>query len=590
MIESNPPPPDVEARVRIDRVRLPYRMTPVPVAGGIVFSLVLAWAVSGSAGAVTAWGWAALLSAVSILRIAESLAFERDPDQARNVERWARRYFVWMAVYGVAWGAIGVLFVPSGRELTDGVLLAVVSGVSAVGVFTLVGQTRWAVVFLSLVILPSAVHYLDFDDPAAALACAGLLVYWALMIFETHRGGRSLVETLRLRHQKAWFAERLQAALHEAEAAHAARSSFLANISHEIRTPLNGILGLTQLLQAGETRPQPARHLEVVAASARHLRTLFDDILDMARLQAGRLALQPRPFELRRLVDDLVEAIRPLADEKGLRLDHQVAADLAPHWMADPDRTRQVLANLLGNAVKYTGQGHVTLQVSTDGRGLRFEVKDTGPGIAPEALGRIFEPFMRVGGEAAHAAGGAGLGLAIAQQLARAMGGDVACADTGPHGSTFLFTLAAQVAEVQPPPAPAPPPDRQAAVCVLVVEDNPINALVAVEALRSFGFESRHVEDGEAALQQQRAGGIDVVLMDCQMPGIDGYETTRRWRDWELRQGLPRTPIIAVTANASDDDRMRCLGCGMDDHLAKPFDLTVLHQRIAHWLDVVASR
>ncbi|MBL8334553.1 MAG: response regulator [Rubrivivax sp.] len=591
MTEPALPPPDVEARVRIDRVRMPYRMTPVPVAGGIGFSAVLAWAVAGSAGAWKAWSWAALLVVVSLVRMAESRAFERDPDQALNVDRWGRRYVFWMLIYGALWGSIGVLFVPSGVTLLDGVLLAVVTGVAAVGVFTLVGQTRWAVAFLSLVILPSVAHYFGMDEPAATMAWVGLLVYWGLLIFETERGSRSFVETLRLRHQKTWFAERLQEALSEAEAANAAKSRFLANISHEIRTPLNGILGLTQLLQREETRPQPARQLEVVAASARHLRTLIDDILEMASLQAGRQPLQPQPFDLPRLLADVVEALAPAASEKGLVLEHRVAAGLASHWVADPARLRQVLVNLLGNAVKFTQQGRVDLELTATVDGLSFRVIDTGPGIPPHALDRIFEPFEQADGGTSRATGGAGLGLAIARQLARAMGGDVSCAATSPAGSTFVFTLPAPVAPGEPPAPPAPePPPAPGPARVLVVEDNPINALVALEALRSFGFEGLHVEDGERALQRQRQGGIDLVLMDCQMPGIDGFETTRRWRRWEADGRLPRTPIIAVTANAGDDDRQRCLECGMDDHLAKPFELTELHQRIVARLSGAASR
>ena len=587
--------PGVDDRVRVEQVRSPYDLTPLPVAGGIAFSLVLGWVVAPSAGPWLAWGWTAVMVAVSAVRILETRAFRRDPQQALNIEHWARRYFFWMVVYGVTWGSIGVLFVPSGMATLDGVLLATVTAVAAVGLFTLLGLLAWCVVFLSLVLLPSLVHYASIGSSESVVAWAGLLVYWTLLVLESHRAGQILLESRRLRHQNEWFAAQVQGALRQAEQSSAAKSRFLATVSHEMRTPLNGILGMVQLLQRDAPSPAQLRPLDLVAASARHLRAVIDDILDMSQVESGRLRVEQAAFDLPAAVREVCDTLEPLARDKGLSLRLQLPPGLPSLWVGDGARVRQVLHNLVGNAVKFTQQGHVGVAVLGREGGLRVTITDTGPGIPADAVQRVFEPFEQADSRAARSVGGTGLGLSIARRLARAMGGDVTCSASGPAGSTFLFDLAIESAEPplrapQAPPRPAsserPAPVHRPtpAARLLVVEDNPVNALVAVESLKRFGFDPVHVDGGEAALAALRDDAFDLVLMDCQMPGIDGFETTRRWRHLEAAEGRRRLPIVAVTANAAPEDRARCLAAGMDDYLTKPFELAALHAMIEQHL------
>jgi two-component system, sensor histidine kinase len=587
--------PGVDVRVRVEQVSSPYDLTPLPVGGGIAFSLVLGSVVAPSAGPLLAWGWTAVMVVVSVIRILETRAFRRDAQRNHRIEHWARRYFFWMVLYGVTWGSIGVLFVPSGRATLDGVLLATVVAVAAVGVFTLLGLLGWCVVFLTAVLLPSLVHYVSIGTSDGLVAWVGMLVYWGLLVVECHRGGHMLIETRRLRHQNEWFAEQVQGALRQAEQSSAAKSRFVATVSHEMRTPLNGILGMVQLLQRDGASPAQQRPLALVAASARHLRAVIDDILDLSQVESGRLRIEIAPLDLPMMVREVCDTLEPLARDKGLALQLDLPANLPVHWMGDAARLRQVLINLVGNAVKFTLQGQVSLAVAAREGGLRFTVTDTGPGIPADAVQRVFEPFEQANSRAARHVGGTGLGLAIARRLSRAMDGDITCPHTGPDGSTFVFDVALQPAATAAGPNPADSPQpaanpagapaaAQPAARLLVVEDNPVNALVAIESLKCFGYDPVHVDSGEAALEALPGQTFDLVLMDCQMPGIDGFETTRRWRQREAADGLHRLPIIAVTANAAPEDRARCLAAGMDDYLTKPFELSALDSMVQRHL------
>jgi signal transduction histidine kinase/CheY-like chemotaxis protein len=584
---SDPPAPEefsarVARRVRFDLIRSHYHLTPQPVIAGIVFAAMLAWAVSPSAGAELAWIWFAGKALIGGLRLLEGLQFARDPQAEARAELWYRRYFVLMAADALTWGAIGVLFVPSGHAYLDGVLLASVAGVAAAGVFTLLGSLLSAGTFLSFVLLPSVAFHLSIGGAPGLLAGVGLLIYFAVLVFESWRGEHLFIELMRLRRRNEWIAEQHRRSMVLAQQSSAAKSRFLATVSHEVRTPLNGILGMAQLLQRSTLDARQRQQVDTIAGGARHLRTIIDDILDMARIESGRLRIEAQPFELAAMVREVADTLAPLAHDKGLQFEVRRAAGLAPRWRGDAARIRQVLHNLVGNAIKYTAAGRVELRIGTRPDGLRFEVVDTGPGIPADALERIFEPFEQVDNGAARSSAGTGLGLAIARQLARAMGGDVQCSSVPGRGSTFRFDVALDADDGRGTPrtggaAAAPEGAELPPAHVLVVEDNPVNAVVVRAMLAQFGLQTDHADSGEVALERLERAPFDLVLMDCQMPGLDGLETTRRWRAREARVVPPtRLPIVAVTANASAGDRERCLEAGMDDYIAKPFEMDAL--------------
>jgi signal transduction histidine kinase len=380
-----------------------------------------------------------------------------------------------------------------------------------------------------------------------------------------------------------------RAARHAAEAANRAKSEFLAGMSHELRTPLNAVLGYAQLLtMEGGLSPRQARGLETIQQSGQHLLALVNDILDLARIEAGRTALNPAPVNLSELLQTVVHLMRVKADEKQLAVMFDAAADLPAAVLADERRLRQVLLNLLGNAIKFTDDGTVTLRASAEPQGkaqvlLRLDVEDTGIGMHADDVERIFEPFEQVG-DAERRSGGTGLGLAITRALVNDMGGRVQVSSELGRGSRFRIELplpVAQLAQVASPRAPglaryAGPPRR-----VLVVDDVAANRALMCDFLMNAGFEVAQASDGGELLAAARSFRPDLVLMDSVMPSVDGVEATRRLR---RDADLAAVPVIAISASATAEHRAACLQAGVNVFLTKPVSLQALQARIGEQL------
>jgi PAS domain S-box-containing protein len=365
------------------------------------------------------------------------------------------------------------------------------------------------------------------------------------------------------------------------------KSSFLATMSHEIRTPLNGVLGLARLL-LDEQLSEPQRRLATtLLASAESLLTVVNDVLDYSKLEAGRMTLSPAPVAVADVVRGVVAILEVGARSKGLRLTATIDETVPPFIVGDAGRLRQILLNLAGNAVKFTGRGQVTITVSaTDGAEprLRFAVKDTGIGIAPEDQHRLFRMFEQVDNSATRRAGGTGLGLAISLQLAQLMDGSIRVESALGVGSTFTLDVPCVAADAIPLSAvPSTPLRRFRGVKVLMVDDNPVNQLVGKLMLEREGCEVGLASDGEEALAMLAASRWDLVLMDGHMPGLDGYEATRRLRAQEAAGGQPRTVVVACSASAFPEDRQRALSAGMDDALPKPIAPEALAALLERW-------
>lgn len=435
-----------------------------------------------------------------------------------------------------------------------------------------------------------------------------LLLAWSIHSLVRH--ARLVERTVQLRTKE------LQSARDEAVAASLLKSRFLANVSHEIRTPLNGVLGMAEFLLESPLDSEQREYTRTIQQSGELLLRLINDLLDLSKIESGSVVLAQNSVDLKEVIQSSVDILSELAHRKDLLLQATVAERIPRYIAGDEHRIRQILLNLMNNALKFTSRGHVSLSLQLlPDRLLRIRVEDSGPGIAPEIRDRLFQRFSMGDSSSARRHSGTGLGLAISRELVERMGGRIWVesqteGSDQPSGSTFSFTLPMQVSpcgktdllstdDIQPPlryrattrqmlaqPTLAQPtlamPPAPSAASILIAEDNVVNQRVTLGMLKKLGYRADVASDGREAVAAFQAKSYQLILMDCQMPEMDGFEATLAIR--QLERGLNRVPIIALTANVMPEDRQRCLDAQMDDHLAKPLHLDALQSTINKWV------
>ena len=445
---------------------------------------------------------------------------------------------------------------------------------------------------------PARVDWPDRVGIAATMYLLGLYIAFTGLVTERLRQrtrqaihtARELVTNLEQKADALQVqAVELEQARRLADQANLAKSQFLAVTSHEIRTPMNGILGAAELLMGTPLTSAQRHYVRTAHRSATALLGLIDDVLDLSRIEAGKLTLNPSSVDLRALIDEAVDLVRVTVQDKPVAMTCTISRALPARVLADPQRLRQLLVNLLHNAVKFTDRGTVALALhlvddTADALRARISVRDTGIGIAGDKIDSIFGAFHQVDGSSTRRHGGSGLGLAIVQELTELMGGQLGVESQVDAGSHFWIDLPLQRAlDDAPLPEPvAAPDDDEVSVSVLLAEDDLVNQMVVEEMLKMLGCDVDVVADGAAAHRAVAQGRYDIVFMDCHMPVLDGYEATRRIRADEQQRGM-RTPIVALTADSLASDRERCLESGMDGFMTKPVSSAQLSAAIERW-------
>jgi two-component system, sensor histidine kinase len=569
-------PADIELHVYAERIGMLYRFTPMTLLSAVILSAILLGVLADAVPFDKLLIWFGLSCVVSGIRYLQILHFRRRAPLAEDAHRWLPPFVALVLLAGSLWALLGTWLLPT-DPIYRSINLVSLAGVAAVGMFTLSYHlTAYLAMAVPALLIPVAFLFVSAAPGEIPLGIC-LVFFFLIVLANALRNQRSTQELLRLRFRNARIAVEREIAQRHAEEASKAKGEFLANMSHEIRTPLIGVLGMAQLLDDTPLNEDQRHKLRVVQHSGEHLLGLLNDILDVSKIEAGKLSFVNEPIDLRQAVFDVWDLFETRMREKGLEPLLELAPDL-PRWvLGDSARLRQVLNNLLGNALKFTEKGGVRLSVRCNEPGrnanLRFDIVDTGIGISHAELAQIFESFHQGDNSAARRYGGSGLGLTISRQLVAAMGGDIGCDSALGGGSTFWFTIS-----LPETAAPATPPLTSATLPrgglrgrILLVEDNNISAEVARYMLSGFGLTADRVSTGEDALAHAEQTRYDLILMDCQLPQMDGYEATRTLRRREQAIARQPTPVVALTAHALQGERERCLAAGMDDYVVKPF-------------------
>ncbi|MFN8612019.1 MAG: ATP-binding protein [Vulcanimicrobiota bacterium] len=494
---------------------------------------------------------------------------------------WKREFSLSLYANVVAWLAMSFSYGPN-HLLESGLFTA---GLAAGGSNSLSSDRRLCQTFLTLMLIPFAVWSLALKAPQVAGASA---LYWLALMrqvsvnYEFFQSALRDNLSLRKQAQELKSARRLaEESARRAVAADEAKGAFLTTISHEIRTPLNGVIGMTGLLLDTHLHPEQREFAQTIRKSGEALLLLLNDILDFSKLEADKVELEAVPFAVRQVSLDALDLVTPSAQERGLELGFDCPADMPACLVGDPGRFRQVLLNLLTNAIKFTASGSVKVSLEhclqPDGLShqVRCSVRDTGCGIAPEVRGKLFRPFTQADNSTTRQYGGTGLGLAICLKLVTAMGGEIKLDSVLGEGTCFSFSGCFRPGEaVAPEPAPAPGPAAPRRGRILVVEDNRVNQQVAVRILEKAGYNCDVVANGAEALKVLESLPYNCVLMDCQMPVLDGYQATRRLR---ASNSINREVlVVAATAGVTTEERKLCQEAGMDDFIAKPIQAAKL--------------
>lgn len=587
---------DLADRVLTERVSRVYRANPM-ILGATILAAALVWAIlHGEIDSFMLNSWFVGITLVTIFRFMLYSLFNSRTVGKHSDRFWLHWFVALTALAGAVWGLVGtVLFPPAGSPYQLVVIVFMIA-TTAVGMFSLSTFFSSYAALAIPTLLPLIIVDLISGHSADLYLALTVSVFLMVALASARRNAVATARSIELQLTVSALAKENESARLAAEASSQAKSRFLANISHEIRTPMNGILGMTELLLRSGLEGRLMRHTKTLRRSCDALLSLINEILDFSKIEAGGLELEKVPFSPAETVRDTAALFGDTARQKGLSLRVSVEPAAAGTIMGDPTRLAQILNNLVANAIKFTEAGHVQIEMKSvapqqpdESPKLVFSVSDTGIGIPSARLDHVFDAFTQADETTTRKYGGTGLGLAIAKQLTGLMGGEIGVISTSGLGSKFWFTIealpAASATDTQPNADSTVAPKRFQGR-VLLVDDNPVNIEVALGLLESFGLDVLTASSGTEAIREA-VSGFDLILMDCHMPGVDGFDATKLIRLAEHEHRMSAVPIVAMTANATASCRQHCKEVGMDAYLPKPFQIQDMESILSRFLHEV---